>query len=115
MGSVPHRWWTDDEDSIAIDMRRKGYTYREIGQAVGRTYDSVRERLRRLEGRKDVVPDSIYPRYDSPLVMEGDAVVLPDIEAPFQNADFFNRVLDLADTWDISQAIVAVIYCTLTA
>jgi hypothetical protein len=107
MGSVPHRWWTDDEDSIAIDMRRKGYTYREIGQAVGRTYDSVRERLRRLEGRKDVVPDSIYPRYDSPLVMEGDAVVLPDIEAPFQNADFFNRVLDLADTWDISQAIVA--------
>lgn len=107
MASVTHRWWTDEEDATATDLRRRGYTYREIGQILGRTYDSVRERIRRLENRKDVIPDSIYPRYDSPLVMEGDAVVLPDIEAPFQNADFFNRVLDLADAWGIQQAIVA--------
>jgi hypothetical protein len=104
------KWWSEEEDAQLIDLRRRGYTYREIGQRLGRTYDSVRERLRRLEGKrpvKDVIPDSIYPRYDSPLEMEGDAVILPDIEAPFQHAEFFNRVLDLADTWGIKQAIVA--------
>jgi hypothetical protein len=105
--STTHTYWTDDEDVIAIDLRRKGYTYREIGRELGRTYDSVRERLRRLDGEFDKIPDSVYPRYNSPLVMEGDAVVLPDIEAPFQNAEFFNRILDLADTWEVDQAIVA--------
>ena len=104
------KWWSEEEDAQLTDLRRRGYTYREIGQRLGRTYDSVRERLRRLEGKrviKDVIPDSIYPRYDSPLEMEGDAVILPDIEAPFQHAEFFNRVLDLADAWGIKQAIVA--------
>lgn len=104
------KWWTEEEDKELVDLRRRGYTYREIGQRLNRTYDSVRERARRLEGKrpyKEVIPDSIYPRYDSPLEMKGDAVILPDIEAPFQHADFFNRVLDLADAWGIKQAIVA--------
>lgn len=108
MGSTTeHKWWTDEEDKVAIDLRRRGATYRDIGQQLNRSYDSVRERLRRLEGRRDIIPDSIYPRYDAPLSMEGDAVVLPDIEAPFQHAEFFNRVLDLADAWGMTQAIVA--------
>ena len=107
ISSVQHRRWTDEEDNIAIESRRTGYTYREIAHDLGRTYDSVRERLRRLDGEFDKIPDSVYPRYDAPLVMEGDAVVLPDIEAPFQHAEFFNKVLDLANTWEIKQAIVA--------
>lgn len=105
--SVKHKFWTDEEDAIALDLRRQGYTYREIGRQLGRTFDSVRERLRRIDSKNEAIPDSVYPRYDSPLVMEGDAVVLPDIEAPFQHAEFFNKVLDLADAWGIKQAIVA--------
>jgi hypothetical protein len=105
-----NKFWTEDEDKILIDLRRRGYSYREIGGRLNRTFDSVRERQRRLDGRrgaKNIIPDSIYPRYDTPLEMEGDAVVLPDIEAPFQHAEFFNRVLDLADAWQVKQAIVA--------
>jgi hypothetical protein len=101
------RWWKEDEDKTALEMRRRGHTYKEIASKLGRTYDGVRERIRRLDGQFDVIPQSIYPSYDEPLEMEGDAVVLPDIEAPFQNADFFNRVLELADTWGVRQAIVA--------
>lgn len=53
------------------------------------------------------VPVSPYPVYNEPLLMEGDALVLPDPEFPFHHAEFINRVLDLADAWGIQQCIIA--------
>jgi hypothetical protein len=53
------------------------------------------------------IPESPYPIYDNPLVMEGDALVLPDPEAPFHHAEFVNRCLELALKWGITQCNIA--------
>jgi len=39
--------------------------------------------------------------------MEGDALVLPDVEAPFHNADFIQQCIDLASIWGIRKLILA--------
>jgi predicted phosphodiesterase len=39
--------------------------------------------------------------------MEGDALILPDTEFPFHDADFVNHCLELAHAWGIEQAIIA--------
>jgi hypothetical protein len=41
------------------------------------------------------------PLWTSPLESEGDAVILSDVEAPFQHSEFINRVLELADIWGV--------------
>ena len=53
------------------------------------------------------IHESTYPVYDAPLVMEGDALILPDIEFPFHHAEFLNFCLALAKKWNIRQAILA--------
>ena len=54
-----------------------------------------------------IITESPYPRYDEPLIMEGDALILPDIELPFHHAEFLNRCLKLAEAWNIKQVILA--------
>ena len=58
-------------------------------------------------GENMSIPESPYPVYNEPLVMEGDALVLPDPEFPFHHAGFINRVLDLADAWGVKQCVIA--------
>lgn len=53
------------------------------------------------------IPESPYPRYDEPPVVEGDALILPDCEIPFHHAEFINRCLDLTEAWGIKQMIAA--------
>lgn len=76
----------------------------------GRSNEAVDSMLKRQELQGNLnrgpIPQSPYPVYDEPLVMEGNAVILPDLEAPFHHAEFVNRVLDLAAAWDIRQAIL---------
>lgn len=75
------------------------------------SHDAIRGCIDRLvsmgELEKQYLKTSPYPVYNEPLVMEGDALILPDLEIPFHNAEFVNRVLDLADTWKITQCILA--------
>jgi hypothetical protein len=120
--------WTREELETAISLKKQGYSYREIGKILDRSWNSVRGKLRQVRQREQdleeergflppppdeynsngyVIPQSKYPVYDNPLTMEGDAIVLPDIELPFHHADFFNRALELADSWGIRKAIVA--------
>lgn len=68
--------------------------------------NNAQQRAIRDIGREFLKP-SPYPVYDKPLEMYGDAVVIPDPEFPYHHADFLNKVLDLADTWKITQCIIA--------
>lgn len=72
---------------------------------MGRTFSSVNVKLSRLRMSGDLpkseVPPSPFPLWDQPLKSEGDALILSDVEAPFQHSEFVNRVLDLADSWGI--------------
>ena len=53
------------------------------------------------------IPQSVYPSYDSPLEWEGDALILPDPEFPFHNADWVNRCVSLAQAWGITHLVIA--------
>jgi hypothetical protein len=84
---------------------------RDYGKVAKRTTDSVWGQINRLisggAAQAKVIRQSTYPIYDDPLTMEGDALILPDLEFPFHNADFLNRVLSLAHAWGITQCILA--------
>lgn len=105
--SVFHEW-KPEEDELLKRMKLTGSTDYQVGVALGLSADQVRWRRRALnQAERAVVSESSYPIYDSPLVMEGDAVVLPDVELPFHNAEFLNKVLELAIRWNIRKCIVA--------
>lgn len=95
----------------ALTEMHRSMTYGEIATATGMSYNTVRERIRKHTRMRDSTPPrlaaSSYPVYNAPLKMEGDALILPDTEFPFHDADFVNRCLDLAQTWDIDQCIIA--------
>ncbi len=91
-----------------LDISRRQWAAK-YSMVCGRSNEAIDSMLKRMELRGELergpIPQSPYPIYDEPLQMGGDAVILPDLEAPFHHADFVNRVLDLADAWRIRQAI----------
>lgn len=102
--------WSPQETEQIIELKEKGFSDFEIARKVGRTPDSVSSRLDRLRRNGKIfaaktpisqVPASIMPVWNDYLVSQGDAVILTDVEAPFQHSEFINRVLDLADAWGI--------------
>ena len=97
--------WTDDEIERVIQLKDQGKTDYEIAETMGRSYSSVNIKLVRLrhENRLQTsrVNKSTFPIWDKPLKSEGDALIITDLEAPFQHSDFINRCLDLADAWGI--------------
>lgn len=102
--------WTPDDDSILNQMKGRGATDKQIAEKLFRSEESVRSRRRRIHSvteNRMLISESPFPKYDSPLVMEGDALVLPDVEVPFHNAEFLNRCIELAHKWKIKQCIVA--------
>jgi hypothetical protein len=104
MGRIGHVW-TEDEEKILNTMRSLGATDSDVAKALGLSYEQIRHKRRYIT--REHVKESPFPKYNKPLVMEGDAVVLPDIEFPFHNAEFLNKVLELASEWNIHKCIVA--------
>ncbi len=98
-----------DYENRRPDVTKRGLAAK-WGMEHGFSPDGVRAQIDRLIllGKIDMgrIPESPYPEYTEPLEMDGDAVILPDVEAPYQNSDFMNRVLDLAEAWGIRQAIL---------
>jgi hypothetical protein len=78
-----------------------------IGKEMGKKPEACRGHWR-LHGYriKSRIRESPYPKYDSPLEMDGNALVLPDPEFPFHDSEFINRVLDLSQSWKIDQCII---------
>lgn len=101
--------WTEAKNKQLVELREKnGLGYPEIAKIFDVSQEAARSKYREIKGMcVNPVSESPYPSYDKPLVMEGDAIVLPDVEMPYHNADFINRCLDLADAWKIDQAILA--------
>jgi len=107
------QFWTRSETDDLIQSYRsnpphisKSAFFRSWGDAHNKSGTAARLKLDSILPRP-VISESPYPRYDEPLTMEGDALVLPDIEFPFHHAEFLNKCLELARAWDIRQCIVA--------
>lgn len=77
----------------------------DIARKLGRSFHSVNSKLTRLKHFS--MPPSQMPKYDEPLTIEGDALILSDVEAPFQHSDFINRALELAFAWGVQNLILA--------
>jgi hypothetical protein len=117
MPNVGNPWNRNELDQLAEAYKKKPTWVnirqfaKEYSKASGRGVDSIRGQLQRMihagQMEKQYVQPSPYPSYDSPLEMEGDALILPDLEFPYHNSEFVNRVLDLAETWKIKQCILA--------
>ena len=99
---------TKQKDEI-VRLRGAGRTFREIGEELGIATGTAKVHFYLATGQSSYqrMPESPYVRYDEPPTIEGDALILPDVEIPFQHADFVNRVIDLADAWNIKQVICA--------
>ena len=105
--------------SYKIDTRKKleivrlhqtGLTFKEIGKQLGLAEGTIKTHYYLTVGQVSAphkIPDSPYPRYDQPPTVQGDALILPDVEIPFHHAEFLNRVMDLADAWHIRLMISA--------
>lgn len=93
-----------------IRLKQSGRTFREIGQELGLSAGTIKTHYYLATGQPSApqrIPESPYIRYDEPPTLEGDALILPDVEIPFHHAEFLNRVIDLANSWGIRQVICA--------
>lgn len=113
MPNVGKFWTAKEKDQLLLAYSKKPpyVTKREFCRGYmktfGRSEDGIRIQLDYNLHEKWALMESPYPRYDEPLEMEGDALVLPDVEIPFHHAEFINQCLKLAEAWKIKQCIVA--------
>ena len=103
--------WTPDEEALARKLYEEGQNSRQVEQEFRlrgwlRSQKSIIRKKAR-EGWHHKLPPSPTPRYNSPLVVEGDAVVLADVHAPYHDARWIDRVLSLALRWGVTQCIIA--------
>jgi len=91
-----------------VGLKDSGNTFKQIGEILHIPTGTAKTHYYLSRGQASAkIPESPYPRYDQPPVIEGDALILPDAEIPFHHAEFINRVLDLAQAWKIKQMIAA--------
>jgi len=104
---MPAYKYTDAQKAEALKLYQQlGVPAKDVEKRTGVKANTVGilAYLNRKES-KGVLKESNYPIFDSPITLEGDAVVYPDIETPYHHAEFVNRVTDLAQAWQIEQAI----------
>jgi hypothetical protein len=103
--------WTKDEVVELIEYKKAGVSDWDIAKKTGRSYPSVNSKVSRLKNdgllEVSVIRRSSFPVWDNPITTQGDALILTDIEAPFQDSEFMNRVIDLADAWGIKTLHIA--------
>lgn len=99
--------WSREQDAQLLQLKNSGKSWEEIALIMGRSYSSVNMRWTHIKVGHAVLPESPQPKYDKPLVTIGNALVLPDTEFPYHNADFINKVLDLSATWKITNCVLA--------
>lgn len=96
--------WTPEQEHIAV----QDIPLAEIAKKVGKSVDAVRQHRFILRKRSGLVKPSPYPSFNKPLVVEANrALILPDCETPFHNANFLNNVIGLALAWNIETLICA--------
>lgn len=100
--------WTSEETETLRKMRNQGATFVQISKVVGKPHNACRFKWNRMldKPRVSIVPKSMYPQYNTPLVAQGNAIIMSDVEAPFHHSDFINKCLELANSWKIQTLIL---------
>jgi len=105
-----------DQDTSAqiVSLRRSGLSFGEIGQRLNMLPDTCQKHYN-MVACPVKLPQSTMPVYNKPLQVEGNALVLNDLEVPFHHADFVNRCIELAVHLGINQLILGGDVCHLDA
>jgi len=94
-----NREWTEAELAWLSSMRvYEGKSWDDIGKQLHRSREACR--LKFGETKNNHIRESSLPIFNQPLALEGDALVLPDVEFPFHHAEFINKCIDLAAQWE---------------
>jgi hypothetical protein len=105
---MPTEWTPEMAGILRLLYYKYGPRWTTIAEEMGLSAEKVRSYWRlNINNTGNRLEISPYPRYDKPLTMEGDAVIIPDLELPFHKAEFVNRLLDLCQAWGIDQCIMA--------
>jgi len=106
--------WTQERKKKLMQLRasfRSRTISREqwgwIGKQIGVGLKSAEVAYYKHRNEFPMIEKSPYPKWDAPLEMRGNALIIPDPEIPFHHAEFLNKILDLAYKWEITQAIIA--------
>ena len=102
---MPGFKWTRKELRYLSENAGKK-SVREIAEQLGRTNNAVRFKIQDI-GDTVQIPASDYKIYDEPLIMQGDALVIPDLEAPFHHAEFIQKIVRLSNAWGVRNLILA--------
>ena len=98
--------WTPAEDAFVRHLVQEGKDSAEIAalcQADGiqRTQKAIQRRRERCGWHARVAESPV--KLEPPPTLQGDALLVGDIHAPCQDADWINRVIDLALKWGIKK------------
>lgn len=98
------RPWTPAEQNSLRALYRSRVPLPEIARRLNRTYKSISLKWNEM---KALVPESEYATYDDPPLLEGDCLVLSDLEAPFHHAAFTNNCIELCIATGIKKLFLA--------
>ena len=106
MVAVKKVYWTEAEDELLRSLCAMGLDAPALVRAlaergVARSQSSVEHRRDRLKLFAQVQPSAVV--VGQPLTMTGDALLLFDVHAPFHDADWLNRCIELALRWKVNQ------------
>lgn len=108
--------WPAAETALLKHLVQQGLGPAEIQEAfekegIAKSFQSVRGKIRREKRNHPAewharVDPSPYTKYQNPMRVEGDALCLFDLQAPFHDAIWVNRCVSLALRWRIKQVIL---------
>jgi hypothetical protein len=109
---MPGKSWNDNEQTELIRLFMAGKSTELIAKSVKRTHSAVASKIKELRtlgllGIRPVVSQSPARIFDDQITAQGDILILPDVEAPYHNADWINKCIDLALTLNVKQLCVA--------
>jgi predicted phosphodiesterase len=109
--------WTAAEVALLRSYVQQGLGYDQIVKrfaqdGIQRTYKAVQRKAQKERCADParwhaMVQPATTPRYDRPIEVEGDALVLADIHCPFHDAAFINAAIGLALKRDVRQVVLA--------
>ena len=109
---MPGQSWTPAEEAYLQALVEKGLDSAQIvaefqKRGIARTQKAIRRLIERKGWtRKAQVPTATTPRFNQPLEVIGDPLILADIHAPFHDARWINEVADLAIGRGIKQLVI---------
>lgn len=113
---MPRTSWTTAETALLRALVQQGLTTEKIAarfteEGLARTQKAIGRKIEHERGKgagwHALVPVADTPRYDQPIEVEGNALILADIHCPFQDARFINTAIDLAQRRGIDTVILA--------